>query len=29
MAESPSEVSDAQWKELGLRKRRTQIDMES
>lgn len=29
MAESPSEVADAQWKELGLRKRRTQIDTEA
>ncbi|HID37562.1 MAG TPA: aspartate--tRNA ligase [Ghiorsea sp.] len=29
MAESPSEVGDMQWKELGLRKRRTQIDTES
>jgi aspartyl-tRNA synthetase len=29
MAESPSEVSDMQWKELGLRKRRTQIDTKS
>ncbi len=29
MAESPSEVSDLQWKELGLRKRRTQIDTAS
>jgi len=29
MAESPSQVGDMQWKELGLRKRRTQIDTES
>ncbi len=29
MAESPSEVADAQWKELGLRKRRTQMDMDA
>jgi len=29
MAESPSEVDDAQWKELGLRKRRTQLDTPS
>jgi aspartyl-tRNA synthetase len=29
MAESPSEVGDMQWKELGLSKRRTQIDTES
>ncbi len=29
MAEAPSEVADMQWKELGLRKRRTQIDIES
>ncbi|MDQ7001258.1 MAG: amino acid--tRNA ligase-related protein, partial [Ghiorsea sp.] len=29
MAESPSEVGDMQWKELGLRKRRTQIDTDS
>jgi len=29
MAEAPSEVGDLQWKELGLRKRRTKIDTEA
>ncbi|MDQ6988829.1 MAG: aspartate--tRNA ligase [Mariprofundaceae bacterium] len=29
MAQAPSEVADMQWKELGLRKRRTQIDTEA